>query len=272
MYQVHWGLREKPFENTPDPRFLYRSPRLLETYARQLYALREGQGAVVLCGDTGCGKTLLTRALLHELDPSGEELALLSAPSNNLDELLDELLYQLGEETANKTGETSLAKRRRLDQTLFERFAAGHRTTVVIDEAQRLDNDAVFEELRLLLNLQLNDAFLLNLLLVGHTDLDQTLRTHPALEERIAAWGMLSPLAHEEIGPYIQHRLEVAGRSQPVFAPEAIELIGQYSGGIPRRLNRVCDLCLAIGFNQQSDVVDEELAYRLILSEENNRV
>lgn len=269
MYQTHWGLQEKPFENTPDPRFLYRPPRLLETYARQLYALREGQGAVVLCGAAGCGKTLLTRALLSELDPSGEEAALVSSPVASAEDLLEEILYQLGEENP-PTG--CLQRRRRLDQTLFERFAAGQRPTLVIEEAHRLQDESVFEELRLLLNLQLNDAFLLNIVLVGLTELGQTLRERPELEERIAAWGMLTPLDPDEIGPYIGHRLQVAGRGEPAFSPQAVELVGQYSGGVPRRLNRVCDLCLAVGFHQKANQIDEDLAYRLIKSEEESRV
>ena len=269
MYQTHWGLQEKPFENTPDPRFLYRPPRLLETYARQLYALREGQGAVVLCGDPGCGKTLLTRALLSELDPGGDEAALVSSPVASAEDLLEEILYQLGDENP-PPGRAQ--RRRRLDQTLFERFASGQRPTLVIEEAHRLQDDAVYEELRLLLNLQLNDAFLLNIVLVGQIELGSTLKAHPALEERIAAWGTLTPLEPDEVGPYIGHRLQVAGRSEPAFSPQAVELVGQYSGGVPRRLNRVCDLCLAVGFHQKTNQIDEDLAYRLIKSEEDSRV
>lgn len=98
MYEAYWGLDAKPFENTPDPKFLYRSEDLEDLYTRLLYTLSSRHGAALISGESGCGKTMLARALLHELDPDKTEIALLSNPCRTAEEFLREILYQLGED------------------------------------------------------------------------------------------------------------------------------------------------------------------------------
>ncbi len=269
MYQDYWGLQEKPFENTPDPRFFYRSPAVTETFAKLLYALRSNQGAILLTGEAGCGKTMLSRSLVAELEPEKTEVALLTSPSPTPTELLREILYQVGE-THLDTGHTEIVHR--LNGRLYDNFSLGKTTLVIIDEGQLLADDALFEEIRLLLNFQLNDAFLITLLLIGQPELGERIRNLPQFDDRLSARGLLRPLERREVGAYIDHRMSVAGRSEAAFSPEAVELISQYSGGIPRRLNHICDLCLVLSYSRRVEWVDEEMAYRIILDEEDSRV
>ncbi len=269
MYQDYWGLQEKPFENTPDPRFFYRSPATTETFAKLLYALRSNQGGILLTGESGCGKTMLSRSLVNELDPDKTEVALLTSPSPTPTQLLREILYQVGE-TQLDEDHTEIVHR--LNGRLYDNFSLGKTTVVIIDEGQLLEDAKLFEEIRLLLNFQLNDAFLITLLLIGQPELGERIRNLPQLDDRLSARGLLRPLERRDVGAYINHRMGIAGRTDPVFTPEAIELISQYSGGIPRRLNYVCDLCLVLGYSQQVSQIDEKLAYRIILDEEDSRV
>jgi type II secretory pathway predicted ATPase ExeA len=268
MYRSYWNLLERPFENTPDPRYLYKSTEILETYSRLLYAVKSNRGAVILTGDSGCGKTLLSRALIQELDPEKTDVALLANPCRNPEELLREILFQIGEE--EQEGEQRSQILHRLNALLYENFSAGKET--VVDEAQLLEDPGFFEELTLLLNLQLNDAFLLTLVLVGHPILAERIRDNEALDERLSARGVMRPLERSDVGPYIEQRLQVAGMDESVFAPDAIEMVAEYSGGIPRRINHLCDICLVIGYSQQVQSINEDLVYKLILNEEENRV
>ena len=269
MYEKHWGLTEKPFENTPDPRYLYRSPAVLETYAKLLYALKSNRGAALLTGDSGCGKTLMARTLIQELNPERVEVALITNPCGNPDDLLGEVLYQMGEGELPEERSEIL---HRLNELLYDNFSAGKDTVVVIDEGQLLEETDIFEEIRLLLNFQLNDAFLLTVLLVGQIELGERVRALPQLDDRLAARCLLKPLEKDEVSAYVAHRLDVAGRTEPTFSNEAIELISQYSGGVPRRLNHICDTCLIIGYSRSTTEVDEDLVHSLILNEEENRV
>ena len=269
MYQDYWGLQEKPFENTPDPRFFYRSPATTETFAKLLYALRSNQGGILLTGESGCGKTMLSRSLVNELDPDKTEVALLTSPSPTPTQLLREILYQVGE-TQLDEDHTEIVHR--LNGRLYDNFYLGKNTLVIIDEGQLLEDARLFEEIRLLLNFQLNDAFLITLLLIGQPELGERIRNLPQLDDRLSARGLLRPLERRDVGAYINHRMAIAGRIDPAFTPEAIELISQYSGGIPRRLNYICDLCLVLSYSRQASQVDEEMAYRIILDEEDCRV
>ena len=160
MYEAYWGLKEKPFENTPDPRFLYQFKDGDDVFTRLLYTLKGNRGAALLTGESGCGKTLMARALIRELDPVNTEIALLTNPSWSAEEFLREVLYQLGEDSSLETRSQIV---HRLHEILYSNYEAGKETLVLIDEGQLIPDAAVFEEIRLVLNFQLNDAFLTNL-------------------------------------------------------------------------------------------------------------
>ncbi|MFT5085925.1 MAG: type II secretory pathway predicted ATPase ExeA [Candidatus Latescibacterota bacterium] len=264
MYEAYWGLDEKPFENTPDPRFLFQSDGASTIYRLALYALQNNRGAVMLTGESGCGKTLMARALVQELDPDKTEVALLTNPRWTTDEFMMEILYQLGHEEELQ-GRTKIVHR--LHEVLYENFEAGKSTLVLIDEGQLIQDQDVLEEIRLLLNYQLNDAFLISLLLVGQTPMAQEIRGFAPLDQRIVTRGSLKPLGLDEAGQYVAHRLKVAGRSEPIFTPDAIERVNEYAQGIPRKINNICDIALVVGFSRKLVEVDAEWVQRLIRAE-----
>lgn len=232
LYEAYLGLNEKPFENTPDPRFLYRSGDLEDLYTRLLYTLSSRHGAAMIAGESGCGKTMMARALLHELDPDKTEIALLSNPCRTADEFLREVLYQLGEEGIDLDRARLV---HRIHDLVFDAYSNGRETVVVLDEAQLLEDPGIFEEIRLLLNLQLDDAFLITLLLVGQPPLADRVRKHGALDQRIATRGFLRPFDEQDTTDYVEFRLQIAGRKEPLFSAEALDLVFEYSNGIPRK-------------------------------------
>lgn len=264
MYEKYWGLQEKPFENTPDPRFLFHSDDIAEVFTRLLYALKNNRGAAMLTGGSGCGKTLMARALVQEFDPETTEVALLTNPRWNPDEFLREILYQLGEESSLENRAQIV---HRLNEVVFENFSAGRETIVLIDEGQLLEDPDIFEEIRLLLNFQLNDAFLIHLLLVGQPLLAKRVRQVETLDQRIAVRCTLQPLADEEVPDYMAHRLQVAGREEPIFDLDAVDLICEYADGIPRKINNICDIALVIGFSRKLKAIDADWMQRLIQAE-----
>ncbi|MEW6749912.1 MAG: AAA family ATPase [Candidatus Latescibacterota bacterium] len=264
MYEAYWGLREKPFENVPDPRFLYLPESCREVYTRLLYALQGRRGALMLTGPSGCGKTLVARALLQELDPGTTEVALLTNPPWTREDFLREALYQLG-------GDGPLSCRaevlHRLHEILYENHATGKETVVLIDEAQLIEDQEVLEEVRLLLNFQLNDAFLLTVLLVGQPAMAQRISRWSPLDQRIAARGAVRALAGPEVAEYIDHRLRTAGRREPIFTLEAASLIGEHCAGVPRRINNTCDIALVVGYSRKTQQLDADWVRRFLQAE-----
>ena len=267
MYESYWDLREKPFENTPDPRFLFQNPHTADVFTRLQYTIQGNRGAALLTGESGCGKTLLTRALLQELDADKTEIGLLPTPTQTAEGFLREVLYQLGDD--NSEGDRTQIVHR-IHEILFEHHASGKQTVLVVEEGQHIDDESILEEIRLLLNFQLNDAFLITLLLVGQPHLAERVRTFAALDQRIASRSVLAPMGPEETSDYIIHRLEVAGRGQPIFAADAVELVYQYSGGVPRKVNNICDIALVIGSSRKLAAIEADWMARLIQSEKGN--
>src|SRR5437899_564045 len=157
MYETYWGLKEPPFDNSPNPKFLYLSPEHDEALVRLMYAVRQRKGCAMLTGEYGCGKTTLSRALIQRLEAERFEIGLLTNPSWTAIDFLREVLYQLGIESQD-TSKTALLHR--LNDVFFRNFQAGRDTVIIVDEAQLIDDDGVFEELRLLLNFQTDDRFL----------------------------------------------------------------------------------------------------------------
>ncbi len=265
MYEAYWGLTDRPFENTPDPRFLFRSEELEDLYTRLLYTLQSRHSAAMLTGDSGCGKTMVARSLLHELDPSRTENALMSNPCRDGDQFLNEILYQLGDDLPTEPDRQRTVHQ--IHEIVYDAHSQGKETIVVVDEAQLLQEDSIFEEMRLLLNLQLDDAFLITLLLVGQGALSERIRKHGGLDQRIATRGVLRPFHIDDTRSYIDFRLNTAGRQEPVFHPEAIDLIHEYTSGGPRKINNICDIALVIGFSRKLDSIDADWAQRLIEAE-----
>lgn len=261
MYQQYWKLKEMPFENTPDPRFLYYSPQHEEGLSRLLYVVEQRKGAGMLTGVFGCGKTVLAHALFSTLNKNVYQVAFINNPHLKSVELLRAIARQLGAENLpEKLTEMSTDHFTEvINNILLNNSKDGKETLVIVDEAHVIDDAGVFEELRLLLNFQVENRFLLTLLLMGQPELKERVHKNKQLVQRIAMGYHLEPLGQEEISRYIAHRLEVAGSHKDIFTQDAIELIFTNSGGIPRRINQICDMSLVTGFSKKQDKIDGEI-------------
>ena len=228
MYKEFYGLTEKPFNKTPDPRFLFQSRKHAEALARLQHAVEE-QDIVLLTGDIGSGKTMLSRALIDSLDESYHP-ALIINPRLSPSQLLRTVALRLGMDDTCRYRHGILEG---INTKLYELYEAGKRPAIIIDESQLIPSTAAFEELRLLTNFQLDDRNLLALVLIGQTELRERLeirRPYRALRQRIGMQCHLSPLDRGEMEAYILHRLKVAGREKPLFDPQALALLYEHSG------------------------------------------
>jgi len=261
MYEEYWGLTEKPFENTPDPKFIYYSSQHEEGLSRLLYAVREGKGAGMLTGIFGCGKTLLGRTLLRELDKDTYKMAFIANPYLNYEELLMYIIYTLGGKDLpeRKTEVLVNVILERLGEILENNMRDGKKTVIIIDEAHVIKDRQVWEEMRLILNFQHEDRFLLTLLLLGQPELKELIDSNKQFAQRIAVRCHLESLNESETKKYILHRLSISGRNQPIFTENAYKLIYKKSGGIPRRINHICDLALFTGFGKEVSTIGEDI-------------
>ncbi|MFQ5692603.1 MAG: ExeA family protein [Nitrospinota bacterium] len=260
MYLEHWGLKEFPFSNVPDYRFFYPSPSHRESLTRLAYMCMHQHGAGILVGPFGSGKTLLAFTLLHSINREDNfRFAFVQNPRVSPLELLQLIARDLGagEIPGTKSAALTTVERRLQDNTLD-----GRHTVVVIDEAHSIENEDTFEEVRLLLNLQLEDAFLLTLLLVGQPGVEAMVDRHKPLAQRINLVARINALTAAETEAYIQHRLGVAGRKDPTFQPDAVGAIHRIAGGLPRRINHLCDGSLLEGFLAGAELVNADLVMR----------
>jgi Type II secretory pathway, component ExeA (predicted ATPase) len=261
VYEKYWKLADKPFRNTPDPHYFFFARQYEEALARVLYVVTEGQGAMLLTGDCGCGKTLLTRILVDELDPERFEVALISHPNLSPEDLLAEILRQFGFDPSgwNKSRMLEI-----LGEFLVHTRNRGASTLVIVDEGQVVRDDATLEEIRLLLNFQQDRSFFLSLLLVGQPELRERVETMPQLSQRLTVKYHISGLTPNDARRYLHHRLSVAGGDGEIFTTGAENILIESAGGVPRKLNLMADLALLAGFGKVSPLVDEELAKEVV--------
>jgi general secretion pathway protein A len=261
MYEAYWQLSESPFDNSPNPKFLYLSPEHEEALVRLVYTVRHRKGCGMLTGEYGCGKTTLSRALIQRLEAERYEIGLLTNPSWTAIDFLREVLWQLGLETT----ETSKAQLlHAVNDLLFRNFREGRDTVVIVDEAQLIDDDAVFEELRLLMNFQTDDRFLVTILLIGSPELAATVRRLRHLDQRITIRYHLNTLDYGHTVNYIAHRLKMAGRTTPIFTDEAIKLIFDFTRGTPREINNLCDVALLVGYTKRAPEIGDRIIAQVI--------
>ncbi len=256
MYEAFWHLAEKPFENSPDPKYLFPSDEHRQAVELLTYAAQTRKGGAMLTGDYGCGKTLLIRVLVGELERHGICTAVISYPKLTGVEFLREILYQLGHELRTNS---RLKLTRAIGDVLHENVRNGSHTVLIVDEAQVIEKKAILEELRLLLNYQLNDRFLMTLLLVGQPELREQVAALPQLEQRLSVSTHLHTFDLADTGKYLSYRLGVAGAARPIFTADAIERIYERSYGCPRRINNLGDLCLWMGFQHEAAEVGADI-------------
>lgn len=256
MYEEYFGLTEKPFNKTPDPRFLYQSRKHAEALARIQHAVEE-QGIVLLTGEIGSGKTTLSRAFIDSLDSSFHPVLIIN-PRLSPAQLLRTVALRLGMDDAPKHRHELLEG---INAKLYELYEASRQPVIIIDEAQLIPGKSTFEELRLLTNFQLDDRNLLAIVLIGQTELRERLKRKPyrALRQRIGMQYHLGPLDSEETDAYVAHRLRVAGRTAPLFDAAALSLLYEHSGGIPRRINIIAGNALVEAFGREASTIGPEI-------------
>lgn len=261
MYEAYWGLTEKAFENTANPKFIYYSSRHEEALSRLLYVVREKKGLGMLTGNFGCGKTLLGKTLLENLDKDIYKTAFITNPYLNYEELLMHIVYTLGGRDLPERKSDVLVNviLEKLGEILENNMRDGKNTVIIIDEAHVIRDAHVWEEMRLILNFQQEDRFLLTLLLLGQPELRELIDANKQFAQRIAIRYHLENLHEDEAEKYILHRLSVSGRTQPLFTEEAYKLIYKKSSGIPRRINHICDLALFSGFGKGVSIINEDI-------------
>ncbi|HTO68536.1 MAG TPA: AAA family ATPase [Myxococcota bacterium] len=260
MYLGFYGLREKPFQLSPDPRYLFLSGSHREALAHLLYGIEEGEGFIEVIGQVGTGKTTLCRTLLDRIG-SDAEIAYIFNPSPSEVELLSAINREFGLPTAARTRTDLLDA---LNQFLVEKNASGRRVLLVIDEAQNLD-PAVLEQVRLLSNLETDRAKLLQIVLIGQPELEENLSRSDLrqLRQRITVRWRLRPLTGPEVTEYLEHRLRVAGRADPqLFTPGALRAMTRASRGIPRLINALGDRALLAGYTEGCREIDARLVRR----------
>ncbi|MFB2642440.1 AAA family ATPase [Shewanella bicestrii] len=257
MYKAFYGLSDNPFSIAPNPHYLFLSDRHREALAHLTYGLGETGGFVLLTGEVGTGKTTVSRCLLGQL-PDNTDTAFILNPS--LTEL--ELLATLCDELKISYGENPTLKQLtdHLSRFLLANHEKGRNTVLIIDEAQHLRAE-VLEQLRLLTNLETDTKKLLQVILIGQPELQLLLKRQELrqLAQRITARYHLLPLNEDEIALYVLHRLQVAGRFEPLFTRKAIKVLHKYSGGIPRLINLLCERALMAGYAQSKVPIDHHM-------------
>jgi len=262
MYLGFFGLAEKPFAITPDPRYLYLSGRHADALAHLVYGINEAGGFIQLTGEVGTGKTTTIRSLLART-PKNAEIALILNPRLSAPEFLRSLCEELGLGAADGEDGSTKELVDLLNRYLLRAHAQGRRVVLIVDEAQNLD-PAVLEQIRLLTNLETETQKLLQIILIGQPELRKLLARDDLrqLAQRITGRYHLDPLSREETVAYVRHRLRVAGATADIFTRGALREVYRVSHGIPRVINIVCDRALLGAYTQDLHEVPRALVRR----------
>ena len=257
MYAPFFGLRQEPFSIAPDPRFLFMSGQHREALAHLLYGLGTGGGFVLLTGEIGAGKTTVCRCFLEQVPPQ-HHVAYIFNPRLTVIELLQTICEEFRVTPAAGSGEGTKPWVDALNRFMLQAHAEGHNCVLIIDEAQNLAAD-VLEQLRLLTNLETAERKLLQIILIGQPELRELLAT-PALEQlaqRVVARFHLGALTEAETADYVRHRLAVAGPGGSLpFDSATLQQVHRLTGGVPRRINLLCDRALLGAYSREAPRVD----------------
>ena len=262
MYTSFFGLSEKPFAITPDPRYLYLSERHAEALAHLLYGINESGGFIQLTGEVGTGKTIVVRTLLSRV-PHHADVAVIMNPRVTAVEFLLTICEELGLEIASADRDSVKQMVDALNRRLLNAHADGRRIIVIVDEAQNLSTD-VLEQVRLLTNLETPTQKLLQIILIGQPELRELLERSELrqLAQRITGRYHLQPLSREETRGYVRHRLRVAGAAAEIFTPAALNEVHRLALGYPRVINVTCDRALLGAYTTETRKVTAALVRR----------
>jgi type II secretory pathway predicted ATPase ExeA len=262
MYTQFYNFSEKPFNLTPDPKFLYLTPSHREALASMLYGINERKGFIAITGEVGVGKTTLIYTLLNNLNEK-VKTAFVYHTSATFDQLLSYILIDLN---VTVDSQDKIALLGKLNEYLTHNISQDETLAIIIDEAQNLPNK-VLEEFRLLSNLETSKQKLLQILLVGQPELAEKLNSQDLrqLKQRIGISRKIKPLNPKEREEYIDHRLKIAGSSSKnVFSSDAISAISKHSEGIPRVINIICDNALLIGYSYSQKKISGKIVKEVI--------
>jgi general secretion pathway protein A len=256
MYLTYWKLKEFPFENVPNSRLFFYSGQHEEALARLLYATQHQKGAAMITGEVGSGKTTVGRAFMDRLHESEYHIVSIINPALSPTEFVRTILLEMGSDLSSDSMGVLL---RELYNRLLQNAEQGVKTVLVVDEAHVIESNSTFEQLRMLLNMQANNRFLLTLILMGQPLLRKKLAAIRPLEERISIKYHMDPFSLRDTVRYIVFRLKRAGAANPLFTRQSVDLIYDYSHGIPLRINNVCDRSLLIGFMKKAKIIDSKI-------------
>ncbi|MBS0354178.1 MAG: AAA family ATPase [Proteobacteria bacterium] len=263
MYEAHFGLKGKPFQLNPDPSFFYGSRGHRRAMAYLEYGLHQNEGFIVITGEVGAGKTLLVRSLLEKLNPGKIIAANLVSTQIDADDILRLVAASFGIPSRNLSKSELLLA---IESFLVSTTAKGKRALLIVDEAQNLTPRAV-EELRMLSNFQLEDHALLQSFLVGQPEFRKIMQSPEMIQlrQRVIASYHLGPLDLQETQAYVEHRLTCVGwKGNPAFDAEAMAGIFKYSGGIPRRINALCDRIMLAAFLGEERRISGEIVEQTV--------
>jgi len=256
MYRYFYGINDFPFGACPDPRFLYKMPHVQEALACLQYGIASRKGFVVMTGEVGTGKTTLLKTVLSSFTDRRISTAFVFNPRLDTLDFLEFVLADFGI-PANPRGKPGMPQTKsgmlmQLNRWLIDRFRNGELCAIVVDEAQNLSWE-LLEEIRLLTNLETSSEKLVQIVLSGQPELEEKLRDPSVrqLRQRISLWCRTRPLTGEETRAYVTNRLRIVGATQPIFMPEAVQLVHNYSRGIPRIINLICEHAMISAYVEQ---------------------
>ena len=261
MYEKFFNLKEKPFNLTPDPNFLYLGETHREALAHLVYGVRERKGFMVMTGEVGTGKTTLLHALLRSLGQDTKTVFIFN-PILEVKDFFKFVCIDLGVKIKDQTKGDCLLE---IYQFLIEAYRKNENVVLIIDEAHNL-NPFILEEIRLISNFETAKDKLIQIILVGQPELNAILslpKCRP-LRQRISLWFFINPLNRKEALEYIEARLQTAGMEKMCFTEKAIDEIFRYSKGIPRVINILCDNSLTIGYATDKKRIDETIVREAI--------
>lgn len=254
MYCQFYGLKERPFNVTADPAFFFLSRKHKEALSHLLYGVSQRKGVIVITGEIGTGKTTLCRFFLNQLE-KGIKTAFILNPNFSELQLLEAIIKDFGISAKYKSRLSFVWE---LNRFLLRESESGSNVALIIDEAQNLKSQQL-EQVRLLSNLETDKDKLLQIVLVGQPELNRKLNLYELrqLQQRVMVRYHITPLEKNEVKDYINHRLSVAGSGDRIkFTEDALEAIADFSSGIPRLINIICDHCLLAGFVAETNVID----------------
>ncbi len=258
MYKNFYGLKEKPFNVTPDARFFFPSEKHLEALNCLIYTINERKGFAVITGEIGSGKTTVWHTLLSKLDKT-TKVVLITETFLTPKQIIMAILDDLGVPFKDRWPKVRLLSL--LNNYLLEQASLGFNVVLVIDEAQNLSLSTL-EEVRMLSNLETDKEKLLQIILMGQPELRDILNLEEMeqIKQRITLYYHLTPLDEGETKNYISHRLKIAGiNGKQIFTSQALDKVYLYSGGVPRLINSLCDRALLTGFIREIKLIDEEI-------------